>query len=407
MEISTESLGPAPEDDEAAEERHLAILLKQNAELLYQVGLANKRTLDDGEETIKIQIESKTRELKNAQKKEKQYKKANAHLKRKLEEIGSSDRAEAMQKAVHEKQRRIRELLKENRGLSNIQRAQTSRIKKHEAMKDELPTRLGKLQEELRVLKDKLARQEKREEEYTSRMKKAQERLDEYAEEKKKLEAQLQGFACEDHAEQKNRRGQPVPVRPAAPATTVQRGLAERRKKRSNDSFRREQGSAATKIQAKARGRATRKTPQPRSPPSSKPRKVQPGKVQPTLSEVRRESKQLGKELKSVEKDAAEAEMLLEESKRERELLQKELRDTMDLVRRNSQEEQELAKAYSGNVNGVDEHGAAIMIQSKRRQQEAAKEVTTLREGNAEGVQEAGHREKEARKRAATTQIHG
>ena len=73
MEISTESLGPAPEDDEAAEERHLAILLKQNAELLYQVGLANKRTLDDGEETIKIQIESKTRELKNAQKKEKQY----------------------------------------------------------------------------------------------------------------------------------------------------------------------------------------------------------------------------------------------------------------------------------------------------------------------------------------------
>ena len=103
--------GPeAIEEDDESEEHHLTILLKQNAELLYQLGHDDKKSLEETErevEAVKGQIESKKRELKNAQKKDMQYQKANANLKKKLEEISSSNPAAALQKAVHDKQRRI------------------------------------------------------------------------------------------------------------------------------------------------------------------------------------------------------------------------------------------------------------------------------------------------------------
>jgi hypothetical protein len=470
METSTESLGVVSEDDEEAEERHLAILMKQNAELLYQVGLANKRSLDDSEEAIKVHIGSKTRELKNAQKKEKQYNKANAHLKKKLEDLGSSDRAEALQKAVHEKQRRIRELLKENRSLGNVQRAQTSKIKKHEAMKDELPERLGKLQEEVRVVRDKLMRQMQREEEYETNMKKQQGRLVEYAEQKKKLEGQLHASGSEEHEERgggnngaqerdlevvllqaklreqakthkqavvltdrktraaehqveesgkelekveqqlqrkekevkllslharRQKQGghsghpgntQQAPARPAAPATTAQRerNQSDRRQKR-NESFQNKQGGAATRIQANARGRASRQT----QGQQQRQQMVQQEEVcgSSSKSEARRRSKRLSRELTSVEQEVEAAEGQLEESQKQRETLERDYKAQMEKVRKTSDQEQQLAKVYGSDEGG--ENAAATMIQSKRRQQEAAKEVAVLRAERLDGVTEA------------------
>lgn len=107
-------------------------------------------------------LAQKNTQLKNAQKKIKQYKRENTELQRKLRSMNSSDKLAQLESLSLEKANRISSLIEENRSLVNVQRSMTKQIKLNEDMKEDWPGRLKKSQDELRVLKEKLKRLKKK-----------------------------------------------------------------------------------------------------------------------------------------------------------------------------------------------------------------------------------------------------
>ncbi|KAG2829860.1 hypothetical protein PC116_g11995 [Phytophthora cactorum] len=102
------------------------------------------------------QDEGKDMEIAALTKKLNQAKKINAELHSQLQRFYTNDVVIQLDNRVKEKQKRIEELLRENRTLRNTERLLSKKIEDIQNSKDDFPSKKRALQEELRVCKERI-----------------------------------------------------------------------------------------------------------------------------------------------------------------------------------------------------------------------------------------------------------